>query len=347
MEQFLQIIFNGDGSAIKNIQAGAIVGTVAQANSSFYADEAGLVDAGTVKDSTITGGSINGATLVNVTGTVLNAQNATTANVADYATVAGSIAGGSSFNGTTILNNFVNGTLTFLSEAKIEGDLVVNGTVFANYFNGDGSAIKNIQAGAIVGTVSQANSSFYADEAGLVDAGTVKDSTITGGIINGATLVNVTGTVLNAQNATTANVADYATVAGELAGGSSFNGTTILNNFVNGTLTFLSEAKIEGDLVVNGTVFANYFNGDGSAIKNIQAGAIVGTVAQANSSFYADEAGLVDAGIVKDSTITGGSINGATLVNVTGTVLNAQNATTANVADYATVAGELAGGSSF
>jgi hypothetical protein len=93
-----------------------------------------------------------------------------------------------------------------------------------------------------------------------------------------------------------------------------FNGTTILNNFVNGTLTFLSEAKIEGDLVVNGTVFANYFNGDGSAIKNIQAGAIVGTVAQANSSFYADEAskvtGYVNGAEISNSTILNNTVNG-------------------------------------
>ncbi len=75
------------------------------------------------------------------------------------------------------------------------------------------------------------------------------------------------------------------------------------------------DLKMGGNNIVGANnIFANYFNGDGSAIKNIQATNIVGTVAQANSSFYADEAskvtGFVNGAVILNSKILNNTVNG-------------------------------------
>ncbi|MBT6843218.1 MAG: collagen-like protein, partial [Candidatus Melainabacteria bacterium] len=67
----------------------------------------------------------------------------------------------------------------------------------------------------------------------------------------------------------------------------TINGSTLTNNFIDGILTFTNNASILGDVFVNGTVMANFFNGDGSLITNINPANINGNVLNSDNATMA------------------------------------------------------------
>ena len=138
---------------------------------------------------------------------------------------------------------------------------------------------------------------------------------------------NITGAVANATYATTAGSAETSNTANTATTSATVTGNAQANITSVGILSSLS---------VGGNITGNYFIGDGSNISNLQAGNIVGTVANAT---YATTAGSAE---TANSANTANTANSAT---VAGTVTsNAQaNITSVGVLSSLSVSGNITG----
>jgi hypothetical protein len=311
--------FIGDGSMLTNITAGNVVGKVASAANADVATNASNVSGGTITNSTIQNGVINGATLVNV-----------------------SIPGGSNVMVSKVSSpNGAIPALTADNAGDIEiafGNLVVNGTVIADKFIGDGSMLTNVSAGNITGTVANATNAVNADNATTAN---VADALATGATISNPTLIDpvVAGDIngvdeIDAKHiqTNTLDVADLANIEDlTVAGIAQFRDDVTLES----TLLVKSTSKFDDDMEVNGTVTATKFIGDGSMLTNISGANVAGTVANATNAVNAQN-------------LTGGVINGATLVNTIVSSLSAPDgdpnpAVSVDNAGKTTFAGDIAG----
>jgi len=154
------------------------------------------------------------------------------------------------------------------------GDLTVNATVYANYFNGDGSSIYNLSGSSIAsGVVNQA----YLPVASTTQSGIVQLSN------------------------------DIASQATDMAA-TAYS----VNSVYNDTISRVSRRgdTMTGDLTVNATVTANYLAGDGSQITNINANNIYGEIPVGNIPL----ASTTQVGIVQleDSVTSTSTSNAAT-----------------------------------
>lgn len=335
-----------------------------------------------ISASEIFGGVINGATLVNVSipapPTVANVDNATTANTADFATAAGSattaasadtanfattagsatsadsattatnLAGGTMSN-TIILDNVLNGTITTLADAEIDGDLkvsqmlmaetiVADSITFPSGLTIDGSTVLG-GSGANVDNATTANTADFATSAGTATSAASADYATTAGSAASAASADFATTAASATNADyaiSAASADFATTAGSVSGGSVDNVTisnaTLSDGVLDGTLTIASGSNFDGDLSIDGELTADKFIGDGSMLTGISV-ANVGNATTANTADFATSAGSAT---TADTATSAGTANFAT---------TAGSATSASTADTATTATNVSGGS--
>ena len=163
----------------------------------------------------------------------------------------------------------------------------------------------------------------------------------------------------------TAGASNIANVAGTVSQNAQSNITSL------GTLTSLSVSGniIAGNIYSNtGIIGAQYFTGDGSNLSNIQVSNVSGTIANANYASYAGDiinssqsnitlvGSLANLSVVGNANVgnigatngiftnvngDGGNLSNITGANVTGTVANATNATTANSVAGANVSGTV------
>lgn len=247
---------------------------------------------------------------------VANANYASFAGVtftAETANVANTVIASAQPNITSV------GLLTSLSVAGMltSFDAVLGNSASANFFNGDGGNISNVQSTNIIGTVANAN---YATYAGITNAAnTVNDSaqpniTSVGNLTSLVVIGNITsgngdfGNVARANffigdggllsNVPTGEFANYANYAGNAVIAETALVATTVTNAEQSNITsvgVLTELLVSGNIVAGNidagnVVVANYLVGDGSFISNIQGSVITGWVASANYSNYAGNA---------------------------------------------------------
>jgi len=121
---------------------------------------------------------------------------------------------------------------------SMDGDLLVNGTLTATYFSGDGSSLVNLNASSLV-------------------SGVVPVTQLPVATLNGFGVTQLVTSV-------TCNSIDLAATPNSVYLANS-NATTRISRFGD---------SMDGDLLVNGTLTANYFSGNGSNITTLNAGAL-------------------------------------------------------------------------
>jgi hypothetical protein len=325
-----------------------------------------------LSDAEITGGVINGATLINTTLTVSNVDNATTANTADFATNAGTATFATNAGTATTATNLDGGTISnaTINNVTVDGQLfggVINGSTLINTnlnnLTVDDSRLSNVEIvnGSIFdnGVISNSviEDSLFLNNTMNGVLTMLSDAEITGGVINGATLINTTLTVSNVDNANTANTADFATNAGTATFATNAGTATTATNLDGGTISnaTINNVTVAGQLfggVINGSTLINTnlnnLTVDDSRLSNVEIvnGSIFDNGVISNSviedSLFLNNTMNGVLTMLSDAEITGGVINGATLINTTLTVSNVDNANTANTADFATAAGTAA-----
>lgn len=316
----------GDGSNISNLSGTNVIGTVANANYALNAATSlTAASANTVTDNaqpnitsvgvltsldvsgTITANIVDanyfigdGSNLLNLTGAYVLG---TVAN-ANYSTFAGNAS--TSFTANTVIDNAQPnitsvGTLTSLDVSSNVNSNIVS----ANYLYGDGSNISNVAAINVIGTVANANYSLFAGNATTaITANTVIDNaqpnitslgnltrlTVIGNadanimlanffIGDGSNIYNISGanvlgTVANANYSVFANSAISANTSNTVLSSAQPNITSL------GNLTGLA---VDGNIIAN-VVTANLFSGNGSSLRSLAGGNIVGNV---NSATFA------------------------------------------------------------
>ena len=329
--------FIGDGSMLTSLSGNSVVGPVANAINAQTATSAANADNainavnminGTLSNSEIItsefiGGVINGALLVNV-----DLNGAIAAAALSLAAPGGAV--------NPAVSVDTNGNVTVE-----QGNLVVNGTVTANKFIGNGAMLTNLSGSNVIGPVDSAinaiNTQFAQSATTAVNAqnvinGTITNTNIIGGVINGATLINTSFNGVVAIQATSLASPDGSV---DPAASVDIDGNILVT---------------QGNLTVNGEVIAQKFTGDGSMLTNLDANNITGTVNNAadavnalnavnavtaqNADFATNATtatNVVNGSIlnvtvdgstilnsnIDNTSITDGIINGATLVNVT------------------------------
>jgi hypothetical protein len=274
-------------------------------------------------DGQISGGVINGATLINTTLSINNVDNATIANFAKTAGIAErakqadfSIKAETAAMATFAKSSGIAETAKFSEEAKRAGT----------------SETTRVLAGESF--ISRPGSCHYYDVSNLtcykpaIIKSAVLEGRISGGGIEGAEVINSKARNLNISK-------------------SEIEESILLDNTVNGVLTMLTGAEILGG-VLNGTTIINTIVGkaDHAATADFATSADTATFATnadtAGKANNAVTATNLDGGTIKNATldgeILGGIINGATLINTTLSINNVDNATTANFAKTAGIA---------
>jgi hypothetical protein len=307
-----------------------------------------------------------GGGLANITGR-LTANSNSQPNVTSLGTltslaVTGNITSGNVYaNSGTIGAANLTGTLTTnaqpnitsvgtLSNLAVTGNSNLGNVATANFFNGDGSGLTNVNA--ITGTsIVNGTSNIVVGLNGNVRFGVASNANVlivTGigtnvdgyltasGNITGA---NITGTNANLGNAVTANyfignlygtanLATYATTANAVAG-ANVSGQ-VANALVAGTVYTNAQPNITSvgtltSLIVSGNISsgnanlgnlatANFFSGSGNNLSNIQAANITGQVANAlvASTVYTNaQPNITSTGTLTSLTVSGTSNLGA------------------------------------
>jgi len=322
------------------------------------ADEATFVDDVTAAYFIGDGYQLSNITGANVTGIVPNAENANTANYATH------VLGGPQPNITSV------GTLTGLT---VSGG-ITGGTITGTLFVGNGAHLSSI-TGANVSEVpnanfasysEQSNNSNYAgnvtisDQPNITSLGTLVRLDITGNLTAGnanlgnmvkanfidangyfltyTTGPNVVGLVANANHAWYSNAGNFANLA-------SFANTVVFASQPNitslGTLTSLTVAGnlTTGNANLGNFAQANFLSGNGYYLTDLQAGNIVGTVANAQYANNAGNATQANHSNTANTVVNAAqpnitSVGTLTLLNVTGNIAagnaNLGNAATAN-----------------
>ncbi|MDA1020102.1 MAG: hypothetical protein O2962_00955, partial [Cyanobacteria bacterium] len=252
----------------------------------------------------VNGATINGATFVN---SIISSLSAADGDP----------------NPALLIDNAGNG---FMGFANVTGaDLNVNGTVTAAFFVGDASGLTNLPvSGASVNNGNISNATLldttvdgvltFTNNASILGDLFVNGNVTITGTFNGdgSELTNISLTNTTINNGTVTNT----TLNNGDINNSTINGSTLLENTVDGILTFTNNGSIEGDLVVNGTVTADSFIGDGSNLTNIDASAINGVVANASSALTAIAADNATTANVADSLANGATLTNANLDGV-------------------------------
>ncbi|MCE2929155.1 MAG: hypothetical protein LW817_05955, partial [Candidatus Caenarcaniphilales bacterium] len=278
---------------IVSIAGAKISGTVASANT---ANTANNMNAGTIANSTFTGGLINGAVLRNISfpASVVNTTNILNGTITNADLGPNSVASANIINGTIITDDLANLSVTNAKIVSVDGTKVT-GTV-ANATN----AVNATNATNAVNATTATN----ATNASNMTAGTISNSTFTGGTINGATLKNV---VLGSSVITTTNILNGTITSADLGPNSVLsshivNGTIITDDLANLSVTDAKIVSVSGSKVT-GTV--------ANATNAVNATNATNSVNATNVS-----GGTVTNSTITNSTFTGGTLNGATLVNV-------------------------------
>jgi hypothetical protein len=306
--------FQGDGSYLENINGSNISGVVSSATS---ATTAGTVTTGEQPNIT----SVGVLSSLSITGNIVSSN----ANLGDSAIANFFIGDGSNLaniqSGNIVGNiNQANYATIANSANSVAGSNVTGTVANATYAITSGTSY-NVNGGNITGTVANAT---YA-----ITSGTSYN-------VNGG---NVSGTVANATYAVTSGTS-YSVSGGNVFGqvsNSLVAGTVYTANQSNitnvGILTSLSVANAgTGNITADNAnlgnlVEAKFFSGDGTNLSNIQAGNVIGTVANATSALTASTvvnsiqsnitsigtlsslivSGTSDLGVVGNIAITGGS----------------------------------------
>ena len=230
------------------------------------------------------------------------------------ATVTGGDINEATINGATLTETILDGVLSFTTNASIFGDVSVNGTVFANFFNGDGFLITNINPLNINGNVLNSNNATMANFATNAGNATLADFATTAGnadLLDGqpaSFYANTDLQTLSLDQGTTLlrisgsdDTVDLGSLAGSGARSESeiegFIGNDVTNNFV---------ARSDGTKLVTGTMTDN-----GSAVG-------IGIATPSDAT-------LEVAGIVKATSFAGAGTNltGLSASNFTGGSIDA------------------------
>ena len=302
----------------------------------------------------------NGSLLTNLNGSniseVANANYATYAGnafVAQSATVANTVSDNAQPNITSV------GTLTSLTVSGTlnASNAVLGNNASANFFNGDGGNISNIQSTSIVGIIANANYASYSGNS--IIANTVYDNaqpniTSVGTLTSLDVAGNITTTNIIADNANLGNLvianyfsgngslltsinggnvsevanANYATYAGDaliaqsaiVANAVSVNAQPNITSVGALTELLVIGNIVAGNIDAGNVVVANYLAGDGSFISNIQGSVVTGWVGSANYSNYSGNAVTAQTAlnaITANTAIVAGTVTASSQPNIT------------------------------
>ena len=346
----------GNGAALSALQAGNIVGNVAQANVALVVSQAAqpnITSVGALTGLTVNGllSASNGSGIANltaasITGNVAQANIALVVsqpaqpNITSVGALTGLTVNGllSASNGSGIANltaaaitgNVANANVALVVSQPAQPNITSVGTLTGLTVNGllsasNGSGIANITAAAITGNVAQANVALVVSQPAqpnVTSLGTLTGLTVNGllSASNGSGIANITAAAI------TGNVAQ-ANVALVVSHPFQPNITQV------GTLT---------GLFSSGNVTASFFAGQGNALTNVLSSVLVGNVASANVALVVSQplqpnitqvgtlTGLYSTGNVTASFFVGG---GNALSNIQSAALvgNVQSANTALV----------------
>jgi len=289
--------FSGNGYHLTGITGGAIVGTVSAASVAYSVDGANVVGQVTyaATANAVAAGNVMGQ-IANalVAGTVYTAAqtNITSVGTLTSLDVTGNVSAnyyignGSQLTGITITGAYSNtNTAAYLP--------TYTGNISANYFIGNGSALTNITGANIIGNVSSAVQSHYANVANSITGTNVSGNVASAvqshyaNIANSVTFTNVSGkpTTISGYGITDAysntNTAAYLT-ANPVTGTYSNTNTAAYLAVYTGNLT-AGNANITGNLVVGNLstigsggnlsganyIIANYFVGNGAFLTGV------------------------------------------------------------------------------
>lgn len=204
-----------------------------------------------------------------------------------------------SMPGSLSVTNGIAGTLTTAAQPNItslgtiaslaagfislSGNLNGNGTISALNFNGSGNLLTNLTGGNVVGAVANAT---YADNAGNA---TSANSAITAGTVTNNSQPNITsvGTLGNLVVSSNANVANLnataVIVTANITSGNANLGNLAIANFLQGDGSLLSNingANITGNLsiIANGTSNVSIPSANGNITFSVAGNANVATI---------------------------------------------------------------------
>jgi hypothetical protein len=253
----------------------------------------------------------NGSQLTGVTATsAFNTANGTS-NV-NIPTASGNITMG--VGGTS------NVVIVTTSGVNVAGTINATGNITGSYVFGNGSQLTSLTGSAVVGNVTSAVQSHYANIANSITFANVSGTptTISGyGITDAYSNTNTAAYLATATFTTTGNITAGNINAGNLL--TANYSTAVLTTAAQpnitsvGTLTSLAVTGnvSSGNASLGNLVTANYFKGDGSQLTNINASNITGAYGNSNVAAYLP----TYTGNVSANYFIG---NGSTLTNITG-----------------------------
>lgn len=358
-------------SVTGNVTAGNFVGTLANGNSSISIPAANgninISASGSPNELVIT------STGVNVTGALNATGNANVGNLGTTRVIAtGNI------SGTQLISNIATGTAPLVVSSTTQ---VANlNAATAGEATNAVAVLTNTSTNTIVyltGTQSSANGNVSLEKVTGIYANMSNNSitatTFVGSLSGAATSATTAGTVTtNAQpNITSVGTLTSLSVSGNTVSGNVYaNSGTIRASILTGTLTTASQPNITsvgtlGSLTVTNKITAGQLQGEGGNISNVQAGNIIGTVANATYAISAGTAGsATTSGTVTNNaqpnitsvgtlsslsvtgTVTSGNVSGGNLVSanyISGTLTtNAQpNITSLGTLSWVNVQGTV------
>ena len=229
------------------------------------------------------------------------------------------------------------------SEITLSGNLTaananLGNLAKANFFQGDGSLLTNINTGPFA-TIVNGTSNVRAFTNGNITTSVAGNANI---LVVTGTGANITGTANISGNANVGNIGAYAgvftaniTTTGNIYANSGIIGaTSLVGTLTTATQTNITSVGTLGALTVTGKVTAGQLQGSGGNISNIQGANVSGAVAfatTANAVAAANVSGTVatattaatvttaaQPNITSVGTLTGLGVNGtATAVNIT------------------------------
>ena len=288
--------FKGDGSLLTSVTGGNVTGSVNNATLAVTATYANTANSVTWTNITSKPTTVGGYGITDAYSNA-NVQNWLTLNP----------------QGSTYGNSNVATYLpTFTGNIK-SGNANLGNTVVANYFNGDGSLLTNINGSNVTGTVSAATTAGTATYAGTANSVSWNRVTGTPTTVSGYGITDAYGNnnvqaylLANPQPGTYGNssVANYLpTYAGVINASSANLGNLITANYHQGILTTGTQPNItsvgtltslvmgaNANITMIGTqsqlsganlVNANYHKGDGSLLSSITGANVSGQVGNA------------------------------------------------------------------
>ena len=307
----------GNGAGLSALQAGNIVGNVAQSNVALVVSQPAqpnITSVGTLTGLTVqgllsasNGSGIQNLTAASITGNVAQANVALMVsqpaqpNITSVGSLTGLTVNGllSASNGSGIQNltaasitgNVAQANVALVVSQPAQPNITSVGTLTGLTVNGllsasNGSGIQNLTAASITGNVAQANVALVVSQPAqpnITSLGTLTGLTVNGllSASNGSGIQNLTAASI------TGNVA-AANVALVVSGALQPNITQV------GTLT---------GLFSSGNVSASFFAGEGNALTNLQSSTLMGKVAAAKVALVVSQP--IQPNITQVGTLTG------------------------------------------